>query len=540
MAAPARYERQFTPNNVPLGVQKLAYADPLEGAMQTLEKFAERGAIERGQSDALNTVLSGGTPTPHIGLTPGGVAYNEAAERALTVRSEGILRTKAAELATQYDGRNPTDADAFAEIYGGIAKEVVDSVPERWRGPIAFEAQTRVAEAVSKILGASADFEYSKNVKSISDGFELDIQDSASAEQIGRADLADAALAKSEDKLAGLLEIGAVNADQVGNMRRDGREKVAAEGLYHGFLTGRVSLQAVQSGAVGAELSPQVRTRLVNQMESEITHRNVESERAERANDKAVKEFQAVAGTKVWRDIWTAPPGQKPSIDTVQKLQEARIIDADEAQQMMRTLATTKEARTDLPTLSGLDEAIDRGEDVSERVSESVRAGTLHPDDAESVYSRNRSRQDAILPDEIEELRKGSRELFTESGKLAGLTPGEASRKVSAVRFFDEQVRDAPDGTDPETGLTYRTLAARRAYGTLQQRSGEQRGKALFAIPPRNAILDEKPGQPPRLRIGRTVQQLRIDRENGILTREEYLAELALISQWEQAGLTVK
>jgi hypothetical protein len=286
----ARYERQFRPGNTPLPVQRLAYANPLEAGLQAVQKFAERGAIQRGQSEAVETVLSGGTPSPKLGLTPGGLAYNQAAEKALAVRSEGVLRSKAAELASQFDGRNPTDADSFAEVYGRVADEVVQSVPEQWRAPIAFEAQTRVAEAVSAIRTQSAGFEYQKDVKAIGDGFQFDIQDAASAEQIGRGDLADAAMAKAMDKARSLVEIGAINEESAALMLREGRETIATESLYRGFLTGGVSLEAVQSGEVGAELSARARDRLVNKMEAEIAHRVTLSNRALAMQEAQVRE----------------------------------------------------------------------------------------------------------------------------------------------------------------------------------------------------------------------------------------------------------
>ena len=116
---------------------------------------------------------------------------------------------------------------------------------------------------------------------------------------------------------------------------------------------------------------------------------------------------------------------------------------------------------------------------------------------------------------------------------------GEAERKVSAIQFFDEQVSAAPDGKDPDTGLSNREMAARKAFTVLQERSREQGTKSLLAIPPRNAVIEATP-QGPRIRLGRTAKQLMIDHENGILTDADYAAELRLLRQWQTQGLGVQ
>lgn len=292
--ATARYERQYAPQDTPRGVLGAALVDPLrDNILDDVEKFAEQSAIDRGREQATTAILSGENPSPAIGLTPGGRAYNKAAEDAFAARSEGVLRAKANELALQFDGKNPSDPESFAKVYGGIVQEVTSSVPERFRAPIAFEANLRATEAVNKIRGAAQQNAFHNDVAAINDGWKFDVQDAASAAQLGRHDLVDGALAKAEAKAASLVEMGVINQESAGLMMREGREDVAVETLYRGFLDGHVSPGAVQGGEVGSELSARSRDRLVNKMEAEIAHR-----RSEQNHAMAVSNHQIALGNR--------------------------------------------------------------------------------------------------------------------------------------------------------------------------------------------------------------------------------------------------
>jgi hypothetical protein len=280
MAQGQRYQRQFIPQDIPRGLQGLALANPLEDALGAVEKFAERSAVDRGRQQAADAVFGGEQVTPKLGLTPGGDAFNDAAQHAFAAKSEAVLRSKAATLEAQFSGLNPTDGEAFAEIYNRSAEEVIRSVPEQWRAPIALEAQLRGQMAVAGIQKKAIEHQRQLSAAALRDGFDLDIQDAASAEQIGQRDLADAAMAKAQAKAESLRGLGLINDDSMAIMLRNGREEVATRTLYRGFLDGRVSLEDVRDGEVGAHLSASARDRLVNRIQGEISDRRVAANHA--------------------------------------------------------------------------------------------------------------------------------------------------------------------------------------------------------------------------------------------------------------------
>lgn len=286
----ARYSPSVIPSaGVGRGVESLAFANPLEDVLSAVSSFGQKAAISGAADEANAAVLGGENVTPKLGLTPAGQAYNEAAQRAFQSRSEGILRAKANELATQYDGRHPTDPDNFSKVYGAVRDSVVQAVPEQWRAPIAFEAGLRHDEAVTAIRGRAQAIAFQHDQQSIEDGRKADAEEAASMAQIGRSDLVDAALAKSAAKAQSLVEIGAINQDEADIRKKNAREVVASETIFHGFMLGHVSLAAVQSGAVGAELSAPVRDHLVSKIESQIAHVRSEQNHALAVADHNVR-----------------------------------------------------------------------------------------------------------------------------------------------------------------------------------------------------------------------------------------------------------
>jgi hypothetical protein len=539
-----RYTPGYTPSLDRRAVAG-AYVNPYDDLLSAIEKGAEKVAGNAAQDLAQDRVFSGQQPGLTLGLTDVQRAYNRAAEGAYAAKTEADVRSKVAALAAKYDGRSPDHPKLFAQEFDAFSDAIKGSVPESMKAQIGVELDSRRALAVAGITDTANRYEYQRNVSALAEGLDLDWQDAASAEQIGRTDLADAAKAKAEDKLGELVAVGAISLEGAENRRREGREQIAVESLFRGFMTGAVSAEAVATGKIGTELSARARDRLVNKIEGELNRRHSASVRAEAAEERAMKHTREVFQAELAKRVWSPNEAERPTPDQIVDAVRVGLLSGDDAESFIRSQATTKEARTDIPTLSRIDDQISLGVDTRDQITQAVTDGTLHPDDAAPLYDRNRAALARQLPDEIETLRDDAANLFRESGLGAEiLKEGEEQRRTDARQFLDQQVRAAPEGVDPKTGLSFRVLAARQAYAILQQRREEEVTKKLRLLPPREAAtVPPPPDNPlgaPRLNVKETSRRLRGLHAFGQLTDDELDLELAIIDRWKAAGLVAE
>lgn len=271
-----RLNINYTPQAPSMALLNAAMQSPLEGVLQSVEKFAQQAAVESGSQQAISDVMSGENPSLSMGLTPAGQAYNEAARKAYSVRTSMDIRAKNAELVAQYDGRNATDPQSYAERMGSFVSNIGASVPEAIRPQIMAEANLRYTEGLAAITETTNKRQYALHASELEAGYKASIDDASSLAMAGKHDLALAALAQGLGRIDDQISAGIVSPGEGEIKKRDARGVVAAGGLYQGFLAGRVSIESVQSGEVGAELPGHVRESLIRSMESEQAHRRSE------------------------------------------------------------------------------------------------------------------------------------------------------------------------------------------------------------------------------------------------------------------------
>jgi hypothetical protein len=290
-----------------------------------------------------------------------------------------------------------------------------------------------------------------------------------------------------------------------------------------------------------ADLSLKQRDALVSDITGELNRQHATLTRNE-ANDRLVhKTERETAQIELWDRIYSGDPERKPTTSLVKAGVAAGIYDADEGQQMLHSLATDKVARNDIGVVGELESLIASGTDVRAAIADHQAAGRLAPEVAADPRQKNVDRQNQPFPDAIEDIKRNVDTIYTLTGGLTqAYDAQEQSRKVSALQFFDETVRAAQAGVDPETGLSFRELAARKAFEILEIRERERKSKVLRKVLPRSAFLDETDPKTPKLRLAPTIGKLRADEMVGLITPDERRAEFRLIEQWERAGLTVR
>lgn len=274
-----RYTPGYSPS-LPRAAVAGATANPYEGLLSSIERAGEKVAMVGAEQGAERRVFAGENPGLSLGLTDVQRVFNRAAEAAYQARTEGQVRAKVAELGAKYTGLNPTDPQGFAQEFDEFAGAITGSVPEQIRGRIAGELQIRRDIVSAEILNRANDNELRRNAQAINLGWKQDVDDAASAAQLGRDDLVDAALLKASEKQQQLVELGLVSPETAALRDREGREEVAVRTLFRGFMDGAVSLEAVQSGEIGEGLSAPARDWLVGRMEAELAHQRSEANHA--------------------------------------------------------------------------------------------------------------------------------------------------------------------------------------------------------------------------------------------------------------------
>lgn len=540
----ARYSPSVIPSaGVGRGVESLAYSNPLEDALSAVSSFGQKAAVSGAADEANAAVLSGENVTPKLGLTPAGQAYNEAAQRATIARTSMDFRAKAAELGAQFTGQRPGDSAAYEKIMGAHVDQVVQTIDPRWRGEAKLEGEFRLRTGAAAIAENENRTQFKTHVDDIQAGIVADVQETARIARDGGSEEVLAALhARAANNYAELVNLGALGPQAAAAALAEDNSAIHAEAIF-GAATrtgnGTSVIHALESGDKRfADLTLKQRDTLVNKITGELSRQHAESVRADADQERAGKNDRDLAATKLFMDIYSGDASRRPTADTIYNAQAAGVIDGGKARQAIETLATNKIARNDSTTILNIERGIVDGVDTSDQISEGVQAGTISEVDAGDLFARNSESLTAGIPKPVRAARDGLVDAFREHGPLSTvqLDSHEAERTNDALAFFDQQVRNAPDGNDPATGLPLRQIVAEQTAALLTERHKLAQSKNLQKVPPRNAVFD-KVGL---LKIGRTYTQLRIEHEDGILSDDAYRAELRIIGRWKSAGLGVE
>jgi len=303
--ATARYQRQTDAPSIRTGLVAAASIDPFEDAVDMVEKFSRGARIQGAEHNAMADVMAGKTPNLAPAMTEAQFAYNEAAGRAYEAKTSVDLRAKANELATQYDGRDPSHPGAFAQTFDAYSSSLLAQVPAELRPQIQLEVQARRSEALAHITDRANRFEFDRNTSAIEEGIKANVDDAAAAARDGRLDLVNLAVSKANDQLESLVNLGVINADEADIKRGQvlasiHAEKIMGDFARGGYPAGRIA--AVESGddpeTRGMPLD--IRDRLVGKMRAGSRRVQMEARRGAAAVAAGTRKNAASA-----RDILT-------------------------------------------------------------------------------------------------------------------------------------------------------------------------------------------------------------------------------------------
>lgn len=536
-----RYTPGYLPQQPPRGLVAAANANPFEDLLGAVENFGNKTAAVQAQRTAEDRVFSGQQPGRMPGFTGAQIVYNRAAEQAYEAKTESDVRTKVAELGAKYDGRNPTDPASFAEEFDAFAGATLGAVREDLRPRIGFEINARRGVALAALTNAANQHELRRNDSTLVAAINDDVAEAAQMARDGADPEALALLYQRADgRVDERVAMGLVSPAEAAIDKGNFRSAIQAEAVYgQGLRSGNIPEMVsdlIDGGPLAEGLSLRDRDAVIAKLNGEMSRQHAMMSRAE--NDPGAKQIRNQAKAVFWQRAYSGDPKQRPTPDQVTDAVVAGLLDGDDAAQLQRTLATDKVARNDVTVIASLESQMATGVDINDQIAESLAAGTVAPETAADLTEKNAKRQEGAVADPVRETREQIEKLFTKTGVLGDIDPGEAERKISALQFYDDSVKGAQGGMNPETGESFRAETARRAFFLLAQRQRERDISSLLAIPPRGANIETGADGVSRLNLGLTLGKLKTDQQVGLLSREQLWGELRLIDQWQRLGLT--
>ena len=299
-AANPRLESSYSPQGLDSRLLGLALQNPLEETLGKLERVGQQAGMALARDKAQSAVLSGENPSDKLPISAAALAYNEAAHEAYAVRTEGQIKTKVAELSSQFTGRNPTDAEGYAKVYDSFASTLAGSVPDAMRGRVQSELAARRAEALAGITRRANEYQFQLHSSEIQTGIKSDVEEAATRARLLQHEAIPAELlGRAFERIDKGTALGLWTADEAGMQKQEAIHSVQAENIF-GTALAQGSLEStyagINSGKIAPELPVKFRDHLASQLSREIGHRhamasaaNAEVERGVRANTYIAK-----------------------------------------------------------------------------------------------------------------------------------------------------------------------------------------------------------------------------------------------------------
>lgn len=272
----------------------MATANPLEDAMQRLEKIGEAAGSMAGSLEGEADVFEGKNPEMLLPLSPAAVAYNRAAGEAYSVKVEGAIKTKVAELGSRFDGRKTSDPESFAQMFDASADEILQSVPQSMRARVGVELGTRRSLAVAEIGDRARKYELERSIATVKLGLQSDTEEAAVLARDGMDEsLVEAVRSRAAGRVQSMVADG-VWSEEEGAIRLDEiYGDIEAERVF-GAASRSGSLQAAYRDAITggksvANLSLTQRDRLATKLSAEMGRRESAASHARAEHAAAVK-----------------------------------------------------------------------------------------------------------------------------------------------------------------------------------------------------------------------------------------------------------
>ena len=276
------------------GLMKLGMQSPFEGLLKQVEQFSEKGAATLGAQYATADVMAGKNPSPSLGLTTMGQAYNEAAQKAYVAKTTNDLRAKSVEVMGQYSGMKLGDAAAADNLMKAHIEALSSQVPEQFRAQVLGEAEARRADVFSRVRAAEQDNQFKLNVQTIQDGIKGDAaeaqmraRDGAPMEIVAKID------ARAKSRIADLVNMGVYTQDMANTAMKEYTDMTHAESVIgNAIRSGNImgTVEAVQSGQGQFSETPlKIRDYIVRELSQEVSRRDALARKQQTEDDKTVK-----------------------------------------------------------------------------------------------------------------------------------------------------------------------------------------------------------------------------------------------------------
>jgi hypothetical protein len=547
MAGQEQYRRMALPEPV-RPVQGIGgdIAESLNRFHDKFSKTVDPMIADREEGEIRQRIAAGEDVEPSLGLTKLQQQRNEVAKMAYLDRAKRDVLAHATELQGEFSGLRTSDPDEFASRLDSYVQPKLAGVPEYAKGFAEEQYQGLRASLVGNLRQKANNAEDERNVGEIRAGAEADAELAFAAARDGReADFAQAAQ-NLHGRYSSLVALGIMSEETADHEAGQLLATAAGQKVFGEVLRGERDATATIAELMAGEgeagvLPVKLRDSIVGDITSEINRQHSTLVRAEAEDRLSHKKDREDTSTLLWGRIWSGDPAERPTRRDIEAAAVGDLIDNEEADQMLKTIATDKAARNDSESVARVESLMANGVDVGTEIGVEQAAGRIDAATAADLRNKNADNQRRDNVEPAKELRRQIDGLFTEQGAMADLYSAEAAaRKNSALQFFDETIAAAEDGIDPETGLPRREVAARRAYQILEGRAKEVRQTAMRRIPPRSAVMRDDPKLGPLLDLPKTYRALENQRSIGMLSPDEFKAEIRLLDQWERAGLAVQ
>lgn len=282
--------------------------------------------------------------------------------------------------------------------------------------------------------------------------------------------------------------------------------------------------------------------RLEADLRQRITVANTEADRLAKAEQAQIEQAQQAAETEVTARIYAAGRTDPMTGETIEPITETEIwaladegiISQSKAQTFIKAISAERPQRSNEVALRELTLAMYAGENIQEDVVEAVGNGLITLNDAEELFSKNRTMNVMGDGSFSKAEHNGLRDLekLTEPALLPGLKPLQYEQMQR--RSFDAKVEykrrvEARAETGETIDEIVRDVADRALTGGLR----DTRNDLSNLVLPRFYVMDPKPNNQRRINPEATRLRILDAQDNGQISEREAIEQEKLIKQWE-------
>lgn len=282
-------------------------------------------------------------------------------------------------------------------------------------------------------------------------------------------------------------------------------------------------------------ISQKARKRIDAEMRSQISFRNSVIDRAERDEEKALKETSDTTAFEFSDRLYNGgrevdgqviPPLKREDVLTAV---EDQVLTHQEGEAFLKAINAPTTQTTDRDLYDEINRRIYAGEDVKDFVLEN--SSRITKQDATAFLTKNHTlnvKSDGSLSSEEKFQQQRLDDLLTPDGIMAKFDQSAEARKFAAIDEYRLRIAENEPAREVANDI------AERAERDLSKNRRAEINKLLL---PRAAVLSDKPGQ---INVAATAQALNLERRLNKISEASYLRQAQLLRKWHELQQGIK